>query len=60
QHVFDIIKTNQIGKLIQNNSYAKQVLDIAIQTRAEHPEHTVTNDEQYLSCKEDGHQQVST
>ncbi|CAF3373526.1 unnamed protein product [Rotaria socialis] len=60
QHVFDIIKANQIGKLIQNNSYAKQVLDIAIQTRAEHSKHSVTNDEQYLSCIEDDHQQAST
>lgn len=33
QNIFILIKKNHIGQLIQNNPYAKQVLDTAVQTR---------------------------
>ncbi|CAF2597782.1 unnamed protein product [Rotaria sp. Silwood2] len=60
RNILTILKTNHIEKLIQNNSYAKQVLDTVIQTGTEHSAHIISNNEEYLSCIEDDHQQVST
>ncbi|CAF3553504.1 unnamed protein product [Rotaria sordida] len=60
QNILNILKANHIGKLIHNNPYAKQVFDTVIQTETEHSSHVINNNEEYLSCIEDDHQQVST
>ncbi|CAF3420406.1 unnamed protein product [Rotaria sp. Silwood1] len=60
QNILIIFKTNHIGKLIQNNPYTKQVLDTVIQTGTEHSSHIINNNEEYLSCIEDDHEQIST
>ncbi|UJR26987.1 hypothetical protein I4U23_008294 [Adineta vaga] len=57
QHnIINILKTNHINKLIQNNPYTKQILDTVTQTTissTEQSSHIINSNEEYLICVED-------
>ncbi|CAF3540062.1 unnamed protein product [Adineta steineri] len=63
KNIISILKSNHIGKLVQNNPYTKQILDTVIQTTTtttEHSSHIINNNEQYLICIKDDNQHVSS